>query len=103
MPEAKRVARDRALEITVPGDPKTRAWKDATINYRHWCESEVERIRKIPGHSPRIAQQRDKKGHYTGKILIVDDEFILPPHNSHTDGVMIRRFIETGSQWRTTS
>ena len=98
MPEAKRVDRDRALEITVPGYPGPPAWFGATINYRHWCESEVERIGKIPGHSPRIAYHRDRKGYYTGKILIVDDEYVLPEGSAATDGARIHRFHETKSQ-----
>ena len=98
MPEAKRVDRDRALEITVPGYPGPPAWFGATINYRHWCESEVKRISKIPGHSPRIAYQRNKKGHYTGEILIVDDEFVLPEGSAATDRARIRQFYEKKSK-----
>ena len=100
MPEAKRVDREasRALEITVPGYPGPPAWFGATINYRHWCESEVKRIGKLSGHSPRIAQHRNTKGEYTGKILVVDDEFVLPEGSAATDRARIHRFHEIRSQ-----
>ena len=87
------------LEITVPTFPSEPAYSGAKFNYRAWCESEVERIGKIPGHSPRIAWHRNRAGEATGKIMVVDDEYTLPSHNSHSDGVMIQRFKETRSHW----
>ncbi len=102
MPKVERVAEEalrEVLEITIPDFPLGLAFVGAPINYLQWCDREVKRIAKIPGHSPRIKQHRNRARELTGKILIVDDEYVLPPHNSHSDAVIIRRYHKTRKQW----
>lgn len=103
MPEEQRLIREslkEVLEITMAAFPHEPAFVGATITYEDWCKILVERIGKIPGRSPRVAQHKNRKGKYTGKIMVVDDEFTQPPHNCHTDAVMITRYHETRDQWR---
>ena len=88
------------FEVTEAGFPHSLAWKGSKMTHAIWCKREVERIAKIPGRSPRIALHLDRNGKPTGMILVVDDEFKLPEHSSHSDTEVIHRFHDTRSQWK---
>ena len=86
------------FEITPPDYPVAPAFVDASLSYGIWCAALVEHIGKIDGRAPRIAQEV-RYGKRTGKILVVDDNYITPKASSHSDAVVIQRFIDTRSQW----
>ncbi len=78
------------VEVTMPLFPWKRSEiKGNMVRNDDWCKSEVERISKIPGHSPRITRYKNRAGQYTKEILIVDDEYISLPG---TDRARIRQF-----------
>ncbi len=87
------------FEVTKAGFPHALAWKGSKMTHAIWCAREVERIAKIPGRSPRIAQHETRKGEPTGMILVVDDELALPDSTTTGDGQRIRLFHKTGKQW----
>ena len=66
------------------------------IRFDDWCEIQMERIRKIPGRAPRIALTKSQSGKYEGKIMVVDDLFILPDRIEITDRSKIRAFHYSG-------
>ena len=66
------------------------------IRFDDWCAIQVERIRKIPGRAPRIALAKSQSGKYEGKIMVVDDLFILPDRIEITDRSKIRSFHYSG-------
>ncbi len=92
----------KSLEITTRGFPeafirrygKYLKWDGKRVTHQQWCEAQVERIGKIPGHSPRIVQGKSGNGEYEGKIMIVDDEYILPEPDIHTIRTQIKQFHE---------
>ena len=86
------------FEITTPGYPYAPAWVGASLSYGIWCAALVERIGKINGRAPRIVKEV-KHGKLTGRIFVVDDDYIAPKASSHSDAIVIQRFIETRSQW----
>ena len=86
---------EATLEITVRGFPgHLMKAGGKMITYLQWCQSEVERIGRIPGRSPRVVQGKSRDGEYRGKIMVVDDEFTLPEESIHTTRAQIARFHE---------
>ena len=94
---------EKPFEVTKVGFPHALAWKRSRMTHAIWCKREVERIAKIPNRSPRIAQHENRNGKLTGMILVVDDEFTLDEHSSHSDTTVIHRFHDTRSQYKTKS
>ena len=92
--------KETPFEVTKAGFPHSLVWKGSRMTHAIWCKREVERIAKIPGRLPRIAQHKNRKGELTGMILVVDDEFTLDEHSSHSDTTVIHRFHDTRKQWK---
>ena len=86
------------IEITLPAFPlELITVNGQKITYEDWCNIQVDRIKKIPGRSPRI--ETILYGRHRNKIMVVDDIFTFPKVGSYTDGVVIARFHETREQW----